>query len=164
MYPLAFPGSGESGTERHFSRTPMRKPPRALALAVTLPFLGACFSPQPAPLPSPAQREDVEIQGVVIGDPGDEGEAVRFDEIYEVDWGQSELSIQGRLGGGGPVPNVVTRRYPYRDLSGVLTRQLDVNRTSLLIAGTAFVTISAVVFLFTERTGGAGPVVVGPGG
>lgn len=141
----------------------MRMPPHALVLAVTLPFLGGCFSPQPAPLPSPEQRQDVDIQGVVVGDPDDGGEAVRFDEVYEVDWGQSELSIQGMLPDGGPVPNVVTRRYRYGDLSGVLTRQLDVNKTSLLVAGTAFVTISTVVFFFTERTGGAGPSP-GPGG
>lgn len=140
----------------------MRKPPRLLVLAVALPFAAGCFSPQPAPLPSPAERADVEIRGVVVGDPEDGGRSVEFEEIYDVQWGPSELSIQGMLDGDGASANVVTERYAYTDLSGVLTNQVDVNRTSFLVIGTVFTGIVAVIFFFTERTGGAGPAP--PGG
>lgn len=142
----------------------MRKPPRLLVLAVAVPFTAGCFSAQPAPLPSPAEREDVDIRGVVVGDPEDGGRAVEFAEVYDVQWGPSELSIQGMLEDGGPSPNVVTQRYPYADLSGVLARQVDVDRTSILVAGVAFAAVATVVFFFTERTGGAGPTVRTPGG
>lgn len=141
----------------------MRTPPRPLLLAVTLPFAAGCFSIQPAPLPAPDERERTEIRGVVVGGEDDGGREVRFNEVYDVDWGPTELEINGWLDEEGAAPGVVTRRFAYQDLSGVLTKQLDANRSSFLIAGAAFAVVASVVFFFTERTGGAGTGVLPDG-
>lgn len=141
----------------------MRPFVRMLVMFAAVAFLPGCFSVQPAPLPAPEARDDTEIRGVVVGDSIAGHQEVRFDEIYDVDWGQTDLSIQGLLDDGESPRGPVRRSYRYSELSGVLTRQLNVDRTSLLIGGSAIGAILVVVFFFTERTGGAGTVVV-PGG
>jgi hypothetical protein len=146
--------------------TLMRRILRTLTTLVSVPFLGACFSTQPAPLPSPEARDDAEIRGVVVGDSLTRGQEIEFDEVYSVEWGQNDLSIQGLLADGadGQSPaGPVRRSYPYSDLSGVLTRRLDADRTSILVGATAITAISAIVYFFAERTGARNPTVT-PGG
>lgn len=134
------------------------------ATLVILPFLAACFSAQPAPLPSPEARDDADIRGFVVADSVTGGREIAFDEVYSVEWGESDLSIQGVLSDGadgGSPPGPVRRSYPYSDLSGVLIRQLDADKTSIFIGATVIVGISAIVFFFAERTGGVTPVPSG---
>lgn len=131
---------------------------------LTLPFLVACFSAQPAPLPSPEARNDVDIRGFVVADSVAGDREIEFDEVYSVEWGQSDLSIQGVLSDGaddGSPPGPVRRSYPYDDLSGVLVRELDADKTSIFIGATVITAVSALVYFFAERTGGITPV---PGG
>lgn len=142
----------------------MNKPLRTLVLALTLLFAAGCSAVRPMPLPGPGERAGTPIRGVVIGDPDDGGREIEFKEVYNVDWGENEMSIQGWLDQDGDASGSVTRRYAYGDLSAVLAKQFDANKTSFLIAGAAFVTIATVVFFFTERTGGAGTTVITPGG
>ena len=140
----------------------MRRPPRPLVLLLSLPFLGACFAPQSAPLPTPAEREEVEdIRGVIVGNPDDGGERVEFEEVYSVEWGDDDVSIYGWMAPEDAPAGAVTRSFRYDDLSAILTNQLDANRTSFLVAGIILSGIAAVVFFFTERTGGAGTVIIG---
>lgn len=139
----------------------MRPFVRTLVMFAALALLPGCFSVQPAPLPAPEAREDTEIRGVVVGDSIAGHQEIRFDEIHDVDWGRSDLSIQGLLDDGTSPRGPVRRSYRYSELSGVLTRQLDVDRTSLLIAGSAISAVLVIILFFTERTGGAGTVIVG---
>lgn len=133
-------------------------------LLVTLPFLAACFSTQPAPLPSPEARDEADVRGFVVADSVRGDREIEFDEVYSVEWGRSDLSIQGLLAEGaesGSPSSPVRRSYPYTDLSGVLVRQLDADRTSILVGATVITAVSALVFFFAERTGGVAPVPVG---
>ena len=139
----------------------MRRPPRGLVALLVVPFLVGCFTAQPAPLPAPERRADTDVRGVVLGDSLATGEQIEFGEIYSLEWGPSELAIQGLLADqedAGPVQ----RSYDYSDMSGVLVRQLDVDRTSILIGSTAVVAIATLVYLFAERSGVAR--TVDPGG
>lgn len=131
---------------------------------VTLPFIAACFSAQPAPLPSPEARDEADIRGFVVADSATGGREIEFDEVYSVEWGQNDLSIQGLLADGaddGSPPGPVRRTYPYADLSGVLVRELDADKTSIVIGATVITAVSAIVYFFAERTGGITPVPSG---
>ena len=136
----------------------MKRPSRPLVVAACLPFAAGCFSLLPTPLPEPPDRS-ADIRGVVRDD-GDEGERVEFRSVNDVRWSESEVVIVGVLEepeDGTFDGEVVTRSYPLSELSGVLTRQLDVDRTSFLVLGVALATIvTTVIFVFDERTGGAG--------
>lgn len=135
-----------------------------LTILVAVPFFAACFSAQPAPLPAPEARDDADIRGFVVADSVTGGQEIEFDEVYSVEWGRSDLSIQGVLSDGGDgesPPGPVRRSYPYSDLSGVLIRQIDADRTSIFIGAAVITGISAIVYFFAERTGGVTPV---PGG
>lgn len=133
----------------------------ALALVVVLaaPYLAGCFRPLPVPLPAPQERGSTEIVGVVRDNGEEGGERILFTTVMDVSWTDTSLSIVGvpEEPGADAGPNEpLTRTFPLSDLSGVLTRQLDVNRTSLLVAGVALSLITTVaLFIFNERTGGA---------
>lgn len=142
----------------------MRRFLPTLTTLVAVPFFAACFSAQPAPLPAPEARDDADIRGFVVADSVTGDQEIEFDEVYSVDWGRSDLSIQGVLsdgGDGGSPPGPVRRSYPYSDLSGVLIRQLDADKTSIFIGAAIITGISTIVYFFAERTGGVTPVPSG---
>lgn len=136
----------------------MNKPPRSLTLAATATFLTGCFGTLPTPLPGPEARADVDVRGVVLkADDGSEGERVRFSEILDVDWRDSSLSILGsRAGAGTTQPS--SHEFAYDDLAGVLTRQVDTNRTSALIAAAILATVATVTLLVTGKTEEGTPI------
>lgn len=135
----------------------MRKPPPALVLAMATPLLTGCFGTLPAPLPEPGARAQADVRGVILRGDTAEGERVEFADILDVQWHDESLAIVGvPRGAVGTQP--VTRTFPFTDLSGVLVRQLDTNRTSALIAGTMLGLIGTVAFLVTGKTKEGGPI------
>jgi hypothetical protein len=136
----------------------MRRPPRALTALLTAPFLAGCFATLPTPLPEPGARAGVQVRGVVLrAADGTEGERVEFDEVLDVQWREDALSVFGmRRGGARAQP--ASHDFAYDDLSAVLTRQVDVNKTSGLVAGGMIALLATVTFLVTGKTREGGPI------
>jgi hypothetical protein len=128
----------------------MRKPPRLLTIAITLPFLAGCFSLQQIPLPAPPDRETTPIRGVVVqGADGSEDERVTFSEVHDLEWRQRTLYVVASLFRGAPP---VTMEWQYEDLSGALARQVDVNKTSGLISALIVGTVAIIAIAVTGQT------------
>jgi len=102
--------------------------------------MAGCFSTFQAPLPEPAERSSSDIRGV-IRDDGADGERVEFDTVDQVQWSDSEVVVTGIL-----EDESVTRSYPLSSLSGVLVREVDPAKTSVIIAG-FFLGVAATVAL-----------------
>jgi len=114
----------------------MRKPPRPLVLALTLPFIAGCFGVVRTPIPaSPTEREDLKVRGVVQG-----GQDIRFEEIRDVSWTGDQLFIVGRQDTGEGIQEV-TRQYPIAGLDAVLVKRLDAGKTSGVVGGVIVGTI-----------------------
>ena len=122
----------------------MRRPGPALVLTLSVSFMVGCFSTIPAPLPEPAERSS-DIRGVVRDD-GAEGERVEFDTVDQVQWSTSEVVLTGIL-----EDEAVTRSFPLSSLSGVLVRQVDAAKTSMIIAGLFLGAIVTVALLVTGQ-------------
>jgi hypothetical protein len=123
----------------------MKKPGRILVTTVTIPFLTACFAVLPAPIPAPPERESADIRGVVMrGDNGAEDERVEFAEVLNVEWMDGGVVMVGLQNLNS---QAVTREFRYEDLSGVLQRQLDPTRTSILIGGVMVAAIGTIALI-----------------
>lgn len=129
----------------------MRTPNRALVLTLSLPFMAGCFSTFAVPLPEPAERS-ADIRGVVR-DAGGEDERIEFDTVDDVEWSASEVTMTGIL-----EEEVVTRSFPVSSLSGVLVRQLDPAKTSVVIAGLFLGSIATVALLVTGQARDGVPI------
>jgi|TARA_B100000929_G_scaffold285739_1_gene269770 hypothetical protein len=115
----------------------MKKPRPGLIIALALPFLAGCFTTLALPIPEPAEREDIELNGVVFRD----AQRVEFDQIDAVEWTEESLIITGITKyGGSDIPE--TARYSLEDLSGILVRNLEPNRTSGIVAALFLIPIS----------------------
>jgi hypothetical protein len=131
----------------------MRKPARALVIAVAVPFLTGCIRTMPRPLPEPSARAGISVRGVVLGG-STEGERVEFADVDRVQWTDSTIEIRGVLKDPGTdhAGQLVTRTHRLSDIGAVLVRRVDPNRTSILIAAVA-VGISVIMALrFTGKT------------
>lgn len=129
----------------------MRKPPRAFVLLISAPFLTGCFAVLPTPIPATADRDQTQIQGVVVGDEAN-GEWVEFDEVYDVQWSDQAISIVGsRVETEGGQAVDVTRLFQLRDLSAVLTRKIDSGKTSIIVAGALVGAIGTIMVLLTGQ-------------
>lgn len=122
----------------------MRRPNRALALAVGVPFMAGCFSTFQVPVPEPPERSS-RIQGVVRDD-GADGARIEFDAVDQVAWSDSEVVVVGIL-----EDEAVTRSFPISSLSGVLVRQIDPAKTSVVIAGLFIGAIATISLLLTGQ-------------
>ena len=129
----------------------MRTPPRLLVVAVTIPFMAGCFAVLPSELPQPNDRNGTDIRGVVVEN-GGEGEWIEFEEIYNVDWTDRAVFIVGSLvEEEGQPPVDVTREFRYNELSGVLQRQVDAAKTSIIVGGVLVGAIAALTFVFNSQ-------------
>ena len=143
----------------------MRRLAQAALAGLILPFLAACFTAQPTPLPAPGARGNMDVRGVVFADTLAVRPQIEYSEVYSVVWGARALTINGLLKApedDASTAGPVQRDYRYSDLSGVLVRRLDADRTSLLIGATAITAVSVIVFFFAERSGSRTGVT--PGG
>lgn len=130
----------------------MRRPNRALVLTLSLPFVVGCFSTLEMPVPEPADRSS-DIQGVVQNADGGEGTRVEFDTVDQVEWTSGEVTVIGIL-----EDEPVTRSFPIASLSGVLVRQLDPAKTSVIIAGFFVGAIATVALLVTGQSRDGVPI------
>ena len=138
----------------------MKKPGTLLVAAVSLPFLTGCFSVLPAPIPTtPAEREQVDLRGVVVrGDNGSDDERVEFSEVLDVQWLDGGLEVVGL---DIADDEARTQQFFYNDLAAVLTRQLDANKTSILIGGVMLSTIAAIAFIVNGQGDRGSSVPIG---
>ena len=135
----------------HRTRTLMKKPRPGLVIALTLPFLAGCFTTFALPVPEPAERGDTEVKGLVLGE-GENAERVEFDQIDDVQWTEESLIITGiaKDSDGSGIPQTDT--FSLEDVSAILVRSLDPNRTSGLVAGLFLVPIAAWMFLVSGQS------------
>ena len=119
----------------------MKKPRPGLIIAPALPFLAGCFATFALPVPEPADRGDTDVQGVVLGE-GENAERVEFDQIYDVQWTEESLIITG-IAKNSDTPEISqARAFSLEDVSAILVRDLDPNRTSGIIAALFLIPIS----------------------
>lgn len=142
----------------------MKKPRPALVLAVAIPFLQGCVGVLTQPVPEPAARSSTRIRGIVV-ERGGESERIEPDPLHDVVWTDSTVVLTGAFETGSSLPAdrrpVETRSYPLSTVTGVLVRQLDGDRTSILVAATIVggAVIAALLF-----TGSGNKVIVPEGG
>ena len=135
----------------HRTRTLMKKPRPGLVIALTLPFLAGCFTTFALPVPEPAERGDTEVKGLVIGE-GENAERVEFDQVDDVQWTEESLIITGiaKDSDGSGIPQTDT--FSLEDVSAILVRSLDPNRTSGLVAGLFLVPIAIWMFFVSGQS------------
>lgn len=140
----------------------MKKPAPALAITVTASFMAGCVATAARPLPEPAMRPATHIAGVVLGDTAT-GERIVYSELLQVEWTDSTVVLTGSIDDGsrGEAP-IATTPYRLADVGGVLVREVDANRTSLLIAGVVVGVSAVATLLFTGKTGSG--TLLGPTG
>lgn len=131
----------------------MKQSRRALAAAVAAAFLSGCMGTVAQPLPEPTARPMTQVRGVVLGDP-DDGERIRYRTVEHVAWTDSTLSVSGIVDGSGGLGSapVTTTTYRLSEVGAVLVRGLDVNRTSLIVAGVMVGASIAAMLLFGGKT------------
>ena len=129
----------------------MKKPRPGLVIALTLPFLAGCFTTFALPVPEPAERGDTEVKGLVIGE-GENTERVEFHQVDDVQWTEESLIITGiaKDSDGSGIPQTDT--FSLEDVSAILVRSLDPNRTSGLVAGLFLVPTAIWMFLVSGQS------------
>ena len=123
----------------------MRKLPRFFVVTVTIPFMLGCVATLVEPIPQSGPRPTTAIRGVILRNPESE-ERIEYRETLFVEWTDSTLAITGIV--PAESQNMMTRTYRLSDVEAILVREVDVNRTSFLIAGVmvGVGVLSAVLF------------------
>ena len=129
----------------------MKKPPRALVVTIAIPFLGACMGTQQRPLPEPAARSETSVRGVVLGD-SIRGEGIEFGRVESVEWTDSTIAITGVLKGSTGSGGIVTRSHRLSDVAALLVREVDANRTSILVGAVIMGVVAVATLLLTGKT------------
>lgn len=125
----------------HRTQAFMKKPRPGLIVALVLPFLAGCFTTFALPVPEPAERGDTDVYGVVLGE-GENAERVEFDQIDDLQWTEESLIITG-IAKNSDTPEISqAREFSLEDVSAILVRDLDPNRTSGIIAALFLIPIS----------------------
>ncbi len=129
----------------------MKKPRPGLVIALTLPFLTGCFTTFALPVPEPAERGDTEVKGLVLGE-GENAERVEFDQVDDVQWTEESLIITGiaKDSDGSGIPQ--TDAFSLEDISAILVRSLDPNRTSGFVAALFLIPIATWMFLVSGQS------------
>lgn len=114
--------------------------------------MAGCFTVAPMPVPPTApQREAVELRGVVVREADGTERSVRFEEVHDVTWTSTSLSVVADISEGG-VTQTTTQLYPISTLSGLLVRQIDAGKTSAIIGG-VIVGTAAFIAAYVSGTG-----------
>ena len=113
-------------------------------------LLAACMRVQVQPLPAPKNRNALQVRGVVLrsGEPS----RIEFARVDDVAWTDSTLALTGVLRTDASSTAVTTRSFALSSISGVLVREVDADRTSLLIAAVGVGTVAIATFLLTGKT------------
>lgn len=90
--------------------------------------------------PAPAEREALDVRGVVTAD----DQRVEFSEILDVSWQTDGLRLVGTESDG---TQSVTRTFDLSSLSGVLVKQLDAGKTSGIVGGLIVGAVAIVAIL-----------------
>lgn len=125
---------------------------RALVAVVTIPFLSGCYTVSQVPVPAThPEREAMQLQGVVVTPPDDGSEEViRFAEVHEATWTPTSLSVVADVSAEGRT-QTITRLFPITEIDGLMVRELDAGRVSLVIGAVVVGAIAVVTFLVTGK-------------
>ena len=135
----------------HRTQAFMKKPRPGLIIALALPFLAGCFTTFALPVPEPAERGDIDLQGVVLGE-GENAERVEFDQINDVQWTEESLIITG-ITKNSDTPGIPqTSTFSLEDASAILVKNLDPNRTSVIMAALILIPISIWAVVVTGQS------------
>lgn len=135
----------------HRTQVFMKKSRPGLIIALVLPFLAGCFTTFALPVPEPAERGDTDVQGVVLGE-GENAERVEFDQIYDVQWTEESLIITG-IAKNSDTPEIPqTSTFSLEDASAILVKNLDPNRTSVIMAALILIPISIWAVVVTGQS------------
>ena len=111
----------------------MKKPRPGLIIALALPFLVGCFATFALPVPEPPARGAPDAQGVVLGE-GENAARVEFDQVNDVQWTEESLIITG-IAKNSDTPGIPqTSTFSLEDASAILVKNIDPNRTSVIMA------------------------------
>lgn len=132
----------------------MRKPPPVMVLAIAITVLASCVRVQVQPYPSPEARGSTSIRGVVLEGNGSD-RRIEFEHVESVEWRDSTLTLTGERKtasrDAGGLVTTETLSFPLASVKGVLIRRVDVNRTSLLIAGLGLGSIIVATLLVNGK-------------
>lgn len=91
------------------------------------------------------------MQGVVLGE-GENAERVEFDQIYDVQWTEESLIITG-IAKNSDTPEIPqTSTFSLEDASAILVKNLDPNRTSVIMAALILIPISIWAVVVTGQS------------
>lgn len=130
----------------------MKRILRILVVTAAIPFLAGCVAILQRPLPEPASRPNMTIEGVILRN-SESGGHIEYSQTPHVEWTDSTLTIIGIVQGGSQ--GMTNRTYRLSDVEAVLVRRLDSRRTSLLMAGVlvGVGALSAILFTDDSRSG-----------
>ena len=91
------------------------------------------------------------MRGLVLGE-GENAERVEFDQIDDVQWTEESLIITGiaKDSDGSGIPQ--TDAFSLEDVSAILVRSLDPNRTSGFVAALFLIPIATWMFLVSGQS------------
>jgi hypothetical protein len=127
---------------------------RTVGVVLAAAQLSGCFALIETPVPpTPTEREELAVRGVVVGGAtdGSAGERVEFDDIQSVSWTADALSIVGVPKGAAGTGAIAERRFPLSTLSAVLVRKVNSARTSAVIGGMIVGVSAIIMFLVTGK-------------
>ena len=138
----------------------MRKPRAFLAATVAASFLASsCYTVVARPLPPPGERESVTVRGVVLG-AGSARETFEFSDVESAIWSETSLTVTGALNAPGQANHgrVETTAFPLADVSEVIVREFDGNRTSVIVGAVIVGASVLIAFAVTGKTTEGGPI------
>ncbi len=138
----------------------MRKPAAGLAAAVLVAFTASsCMSVQRMPVPEPGARAGMTVRGVVLGE-GPDSETFEFSEVHDTRWTETSLLIVGVVHAPGEAEHgqTTTVTFPIADVSEVMVRELDGNRSSIIVAGVIMAASIVISLLVTGKSQDGVPI------
>ncbi len=138
----------------------MRKPgPFAAAVVTCAFFLQGCVGVQQVEMPEPDLRDALQVRGVVLRE-GNGTRLVEFSEVHASRWTNDELVISGVLHAPGEAEDgqISTQSFAIGEIERLLVREVDGNRTSVLISGVIMGALVVVTFLITGQSQDGVPI------
>ncbi len=138
----------------------MRKPGPFAAAAVAFAFfLQGCVGLHQVEIPEPDLRDALQVRGVVLREEGG-SKLVEFSEVHASRWTNDELVISGVLHAPGEAEDgqESTQSFPIGEIERVVVRQVDGNRTSVVIGGLIMGVVVVATFLITGKSQDGVPI------
>ncbi len=99
------------------------------------------------------------VRGVVLGE-GPDSETFEFSEVHDTRWTETSLLIVGVVHAPGEAEHgqTTTVTFPIADVSEVMVRELDGNRSSIIVAGVIMAASIVISLLVTGKSQDGVPI------